>query len=88
VIPQPWERGETPEEEQVRREAHQRLADAARRIGMPLEQLASVLGQLARNQAETRRFLTEEVYGAPDEFLDDLLRLRLKELEQREGEGE
>jgi len=36
--------------------------------------------QVAHNESETRRFLSEEVYGVPDALLDDLLRLRLADL--------
>ncbi len=78
---EPWQPGETPEEQAARREAYQRLADAARRVGLPREQLADVLRQLASNEAETRRFLAEEVYGVPDELLDDLIRVHLADLQ-------
>lgn len=74
---EPWEAEETPEEEAIRREAYQRLADATRRAGYPLERLAQLLRQVARNEAETRRFLAEEVYGVPDDLLDDLVRVHL-----------
>lgn len=77
---QPWEPGETPEEQAARREAYQRLVDAARRVGLPLERLGSALREVARNEGETRRFLAEEVYGVPDELLDDLVRVRLADL--------
>lgn len=77
---QPWEPGETPEEQAARREAYQRLVDAARRVGLPLERLGSALREVARNEAETRRFLADEVYGVPDELLDDLVRVRLSDL--------
>lgn len=77
---QPWEAGETPEEQEARREAYQRLVDAARRVGLPLERLGSALREVARNEAETRRFLAEEVYGVPDELLDDMVRVRLADL--------
>jgi len=77
---QPWEPGETPEEQQARREAYQRLVDAARRVGLPLERLGSALREVARNETETRRFLAEEVYGVPDELLDDMVRVRLADL--------
>lgn len=77
---QPWEPGESPEEQAARREAYQRLVDAARRVGLPLERLGSALREVARNETETRRFLTEEVYGVPDDLLDDMVRLRLAEL--------
>ncbi len=77
---EPWQRGETPEEEQVRLEAYHRLVGAARRLGVSLERLALLLRQLSNNQAETRRFLAEEVYGVPDDRLDQLLRSRLKDL--------
>ncbi len=74
---EPWEPGETPEEQEARREAYRRLAEAARRVGMPLERLGSMLREVARNETETRRFLADEVYGVPDDLLDDLVRVRL-----------
>jgi hypothetical protein len=77
---EPWQPGETPEEQAARREAYQRLVDAARRVGMPLDRLARVLGEVAHNETETRRFLSREVYGVPDDLLDDLVRVRLKDL--------
>jgi hypothetical protein len=82
---QPWEPGETPEEQAARREAYQRLVDAARRVGMPLEQLGSALREVARNETETRRFLAEEVYGVPDGLLDDMVRVRLADLAEGES---
>ncbi|HEX2092558.1 MAG TPA: hypothetical protein VHG28_09165 [Longimicrobiaceae bacterium] len=80
---QPWEPGETPEEQAARREAYRRLAEAARRVGLSRERLAGLLRQVASNEAETRRFLAEEVYGVPDELLDDLVRVRLADLGDR-----
>ena len=80
---EPWQPGETPEEEAARREAYQRLVDAARRVGFPTERLARALRAVTRNEAETRRFLSEEVYGVPDDLLDDLVRVRLKDLAER-----
>ena len=76
---EPWRSGDTPEEEAARREAHRRLLASAARLGVPLEQLGALLRQVAVNEAETRRFLAEEVYGVPDDLLDDLLRVRLSE---------
>lgn len=84
---QPWHPGETPQERAARREALQRLADAARRVGLPLERLAAMLHEVARNEAATRRFLAEEVYGVPDALLDDLLRVRLGDLPGAEPPG-
>lgn len=85
---EPWHPGETPEERAARREAYQRLVSAARRVGVPLERLARALREVARNEEETRRFLAERVYGVPDELLDDMVRLRLEELEEgRPPEG-
>jgi hypothetical protein len=84
----PWSPGESPEERQARREAYARLAAAARRAGLPIQRLHDLLGQVARNESETRAFLRDEVYGVPDSILDDLLRLRMSDLEEREGEGE
>ena len=79
-MPEPWKPGETPEEQAARREAYRRLAEAARRVGLPLEHLGSVLKQVASNEEETRRFLSEQVCGVPDELLDDLLRVRFADL--------
>jgi hypothetical protein len=77
---EPWQPGETPEEQAARREAYARLSAAARRVGVPLERLGNLLRQVAHNEAETRRFLSDEVYGVPDDVLDDLLRVRLEDL--------
>jgi 8-oxo-dGTP pyrophosphatase MutT (NUDIX family) len=82
---EPWGPGETPEEEAARREAYERLAGAAKRVGMSMERLGEMLRQLLDNETETRRFLAEEVYGVPDEVLDDLLRIRLGDLAEEEG---
>lgn len=84
MIREPWHPGETPEEQAARREAYERLAAAARRIGLPLERLARALGEVAHNETATRRFLADEVYGVPDDLLDDMVRIRLAGL----GEGE
>ena len=79
---EPWHPGDTPEEQALRREAYERLAGAARRVGLSLDRLGALLRQLLRNEVEPRRFLAEKVYGVPDEVLDDLLRIRLKELDE------
>lgn len=76
----PWHPGETPHERDARRDAYRRLSEAARRAGLPLERLAGLLRQVARNEGETRRFLADEVYGVPDEHLDELVRVRLADL--------
>ena len=77
---EPWHPGETPEEQRSRREAYQRLVNAAARVGVPLERLRQALHHLEENEAETRRFLSQEVYGVPDDLLDDLVRVRLTDL--------
>jgi 8-oxo-dGTP pyrophosphatase MutT (NUDIX family) len=77
---EPWDPGETPDEQAARREAYERLSAAARRVGLSLERLSDVLRQVTRNETETRRFLADEVYGVPDALLDDLLRVRLADL--------
>ncbi len=77
---EPWHPGETPEEQAARRAAYERLAAAARRVGLPMERLARALREVAANEAETRRFLSREVYGVPDDLLDDLVRVRLADL--------
>lgn len=84
---EPWQHGESAEEQAARREAYQRLLAAARRIGVPLGRLGKLLRQVASNETETRRFLAEEVYGVPDDLLDDLLRVRLRDLRDDPSEG-
>lgn len=84
---EPWHPGETPDERAARAEAYRRLSAAARRVGLPLGRLGAMLRQVAANEAATRRFLAERVYGVPDDLLDDLLRVRLAELEGRAGDG-
>lgn len=85
---EPWQPGETPEEEEARREAYRRLVSAAGRVGLSLEVLARLLRAVAQNEAETRIFLAREVYDVPDEWLDELLRARLAALTEAEEEGE
>lgn len=84
-VHQPWQPGETPDEQDARRQAYERLSAAARRVGLSLERLSDLLRQVATNETETRRFLSREVYGVPDELLDDLLRVRLAEAEREKG---
>jgi hypothetical protein len=79
---EPWKPGETEEEQAARKEAYRRLVAAARRVGLPLEHLAGMLQKVGTNEDETRRFLAGEVYGVPDALLDDLLRVRMKDLDQ------
>ncbi|HET7274573.1 MAG TPA: hypothetical protein VFI91_05310 [Longimicrobiaceae bacterium] len=81
---EPWPPGETPEEQAERVAAYERLTRAARRADLPLEKLAGMLRQITANEAEARRFLTEEVYGVSDELLDDLVRVRLEQLSRQE----
>jgi hypothetical protein len=88
---EPWKGGETPEEQAARREAYERLVAAFRRAGVPLERLGRMLGQVARNEAETRDFLRDQVYGVPDDMLDDLVRIRMADLDadgDEDGDGE
>lgn len=79
---EPWRAGSNPEEEAVRRAALERLAAAARRLGLPRERLAALLRQVESNEEATRKFLSEEVYHVPDALLDDLLRVHLADLEE------
>jgi 8-oxo-dGTP pyrophosphatase MutT (NUDIX family) len=81
---EPWEPGETPDEQAARREAYERLSAAARRVGVSLERLGELLRKVTRNEAETRRFLSDEVYGVPDALLDDLVRVRMADLSRGE----
>jgi 8-oxo-dGTP pyrophosphatase MutT (NUDIX family) len=80
---QPWEPGETPDEQAARREAYERLSAAARRVGLSLDRLGALLRQVSTNESETRRFLAQ-VYGVPDELLDDLLRVRMQDLPRQD----
>lgn len=69
----------SPEEEARRREALERLAAAAHRVGLPRERLAALLRKLHSNEAETRRFLADEVYGVSEEEIDQLLKRRFEQ---------
>lgn len=84
-VQQPWEPGETPDEQDARRQAYERLSSAARRVGLSLERLSDVLRQVTTNETETRRFLADEVYGVPDEHLDDFLRVRMADEARKKG---
>jgi hypothetical protein len=84
---EPWSAPEQPEDEAARREAYERLARAAHRAGMSLDRLNQMLRQITRSEDETRRLLANEVYGVPDDLLDDLVRLRIADL-AREAEPE
>lgn len=84
-VKQPWEPGETPDEQDARRQAYERLSSAARRVGLSLERLSDVLRQVTTNETETRRFLADEVYGVPDEHLDDYLRVRMADSAREKG---
>lgn len=77
---EPWRPEPGPDEEAARRAALERLAAAARRLGLPREQLATLLRNVQSNEEATRRFLSEEVYHVPDDLLDDLLRVHLRDL--------
>lgn len=82
---EPWRPEQSPEESAARQAALQRLAEAARRLGLPRERLAALLRQVESNEEATRRFLSEEVYGVPDDLLDDLLRVHLADLDMDGG---
>jgi hypothetical protein len=84
-VKQPWEPGETPDEQDARRQAYERLSSAARRVGLSLERLSDLLRQVTTNETETRRFLANEVYGVPDEHLDDFLRVRMADAAREKG---
>ena len=77
-----WRPGRSPEEEAARQAALARLAAAARRLGLPRERLAALLRQVETNEEATRKLLSEEVYGVPDDLLDDLLRVHLEDLDE------
>jgi hypothetical protein len=85
-VREPWFESESNEERQARREAYERLAGSAARLGLPLERLSVLLRRLHANEVETRRFLSD-LYHVPDDALDDFLRLRLKDLGEGEGAG-
>jgi hypothetical protein len=77
-----WRPGLSPEEAAARQAALERLAAAARRLGLPRDRLAALLRQVESNEEATRKFLSEEVYGVPDDLLDDLLRVHLADLDR------
>lgn len=78
---------ESPDDSAERSAEYERLLAAARRVGMSLERLHRALATVARNEAETRRFLAENVYGVPDDLLDELVRVRLADLAKGEDEA-
>jgi hypothetical protein len=84
---EPW-KDETPEEQAARQQAYERLAAAFKRMGLPAERLAQMLHQVAGNEMETRRFLSEQVYGVPDDLLDDMVRVRMADLDAPGGPPE
>ena len=84
---EPWMGGESEEEQAARHDAYERLAAAFKRAGLPSERLAQMLRQVASNETETRRFLAEQVYGVPDAILDDMVRIRMADLDGGAGEG-
>lgn len=63
----------------LRREALERLAAAARRLGLPAERLALLLRKLEANELATREFLAREVYNVSEEELDQLIKRKLEE---------
>ena len=75
-----WRSELTPEAASERQAALERLAAAARRLGLPRERLAALLRQVESNEEATRKFLSEEVYNVPDDLLDDLLRVHLRDI--------
>jgi hypothetical protein len=75
------------EDNAKREDAYRRLAAAVRRAGLPAERLHQLLVQVAHNEAETRRFLAEEVYRVSDDILDDLIRLRLADRGRSGGDS-
>jgi hypothetical protein len=77
-----WRPGNSPEEAAARQVALERLAAAARRLGLPHERLAGLLRQVEENEEATRKLLSREVYGVPDDLLDDLLRVHLADLDE------
>ena len=77
---QPWHPGDTPGEQDARRLAYLRLVNSAKRVGVSLARLHDMLGQVAANEAATRAFLAGEVYGVPDDLLDDLVRVHMEDL--------
>ena len=73
--PDPWEMSEG---DFTRRVPFDKHASTGKQ---PLNRLGLDLKLLLHNERETRRFLAREVYGVPDELLDDVLRVRLADLE-------
>jgi hypothetical protein len=56
-----------------------------------LLRLAAAARALVRNRTETRRVLSEEVYRVPEPLLDDVVRVRLEDLEdveEQSGDGD
>lgn len=73
---EPWK--EEPGEEHLR--AYRRIVEHLRGLAAGsranLERLKGDLEIVLRNEEATRRLLAEEVYGVPEGWLDELLRVR------------
>lgn len=77
----PWK--DEPDEEHL--EAYRRIVEHLRGLRegsrLNLERLRGDLDVVLRNEEATRRLLAEEVYAVPEGWLDELVRVRLKDLE-------
>lgn len=64
--------------------AYRRIVEGLRGLASEnqaaLERFRDDLRLVLRNEEATRRLLADDVYRVPDEWLDDLLRVRLEEL--------
>jgi hypothetical protein len=80
----PWESPKDTPEDRGRMLQHlQGLATGGRAA---LGRVAAAARQLLRSRAETRRLLAEEVYRVPDVWLDEVVRVRLQELDEPDEE--
>jgi hypothetical protein len=77
---EPWQEPAGEEHQAAYRRIVERLRGLAADNQAALERFRDDLRLVLRNEEATRRLLAEEVYRVPDEWLDELLRVRLEEL--------
>lgn len=70
-------------------EQHRRMLEGLQRVAgsgsVIISRFAADVRQLIENGVETRRILAEQVYRIPDAWLDEVVRVRIADLEAEEG---
>lgn len=73
-------------------EQHRRMLEGLQQVAgsgsMIISRFAADVRQLIENGVETRRLLAEQVYRIPDAWLDEVVRVRIADLEADEDDEE